>query len=93
MIEHADARRARLAVSAARATVPPNDRLQAALHPVSAFVVIPLFGLANAGVALDGATLRAALSSSVTLGVFTGLVDVTVRFTVATLESNAPSLA
>jgi Na+/H+ antiporter NhaA len=74
VIEHADAGRARLAVSAARATVPANDRLQAALHPVSAFVVIPLFGLANAGVALDGATLRAALSSSVTLGVFTGLV-------------------
>jgi Na+/H+ antiporter NhaA len=74
VFEHADARRARLAVSATRATVPPNDRLQAALHPVSAFVVIPLFGLANAGVALDGATLRAALTSSVTLGVFTGLV-------------------
>jgi Na+/H+ antiporter NhaA len=74
VIEHADAGRARLAVSAARATVPANDRLQAALHPVSAFVVIPLFGLANAGVALDGGTLRAALTSSVTLGVFTGLV-------------------
>jgi Na+/H+ antiporter NhaA len=74
VIEHADAGRARLAVSAARATVPANDRLQAALHPVSAFAVIPLFGLANAGVALDGGTLRAALTSTVTLGVFTGLV-------------------
>jgi NhaA family Na+:H+ antiporter len=74
VIEHPDAGRARLAVSAARATVPPNDRLQAALHPVSAFVVIPLFGLANTGVALDGDTLRTALTSSVTLGVFTGLV-------------------
>jgi Na+:H+ antiporter, NhaA family len=74
VIEHADAGRARLAVSAARATVPPNDRLQAALHPVSAFVVVPLFGLANTGVALGGDTLRTALTSTVTLGVFTGLV-------------------
>lgn len=74
VIEHADAGRARLAVSAARATVPPNDRLQAALHPASAFVVVPLFGLANTGVPLDGDTLRTALTSTVTLGVFTGLV-------------------
>jgi Na+/H+ antiporter NhaA len=73
-IEHADARKARLAVSAARATVPANDRLQIALHPVSAFVVVPLFGLANAGVRLGGETLRTAAGSSVTLGVAVALV-------------------
>jgi Na+:H+ antiporter, NhaA family len=73
-IEHADPARARLAVSAARATVPANDRLQTALHPVSAFVVIPLFGLANAGVRLDAATLRAAMSSSITIGIVVALV-------------------
>jgi NhaA family Na+:H+ antiporter len=74
VIEHADPAKARLAVSAARATVPANDRLQTALHPVSAFVVIPLFGLANAGVALDGDTLRTALGSSVTIGIVVALV-------------------
>jgi Na+:H+ antiporter, NhaA family len=74
VIEHADPAKARLAVSAARATVPANDRLQNALHPVSAFVVIPLFGLANAGVVLDGATLRAAATSRITLGIVVALV-------------------
>jgi NhaA family Na+:H+ antiporter len=73
-IERADPTKARLAVSAARATVPANDRLQLALHPTSAFVVIPLFGLANAGVRLDGDTLRTALSSSITIGIVVALV-------------------
>ena len=41
--------------------VPANDRLQNELHPVSAFVVVPLFGLANAGVTLDSETLHSAL--------------------------------
>jgi Na+/H+ antiporter NhaA len=74
VIERADPRRARLAASAARATVPANDRLQDALHPVSAFVVIPVFGLANAGVRLDGATLRHALTSGVTIGIVVALL-------------------
>lgn len=74
VIEHADPVRVRLANSAARATVPANDRLQDVLHPASAFVVVPLFGLANAGVPLDGATLRAAAGSPVTIGVVVALV-------------------
>jgi Na+/H+ antiporter NhaA len=41
---------------------------------VSAFVVVPLFGLANAGVRLDAETLRTAASSSVTIGVAVALV-------------------
>jgi len=73
-IEHADARKARLAVSAARATVPANERLQVALHPVSASVVVPLFGLANAGVRLDGETLRTAATSSLSIGIAVALV-------------------
>jgi Na+/H+ antiporter NhaA len=73
-IEHADARKARLAVSAARATVPANERLQIALHPVSASVVVPLFGLANAGIRLNGETLRTAAGSSVSIGVAVALV-------------------
>jgi Na+:H+ antiporter, NhaA family len=74
VIERADAARARLAVLATRATVPANDRLQDALHPISAFAVVPVFGLANAGVRLDMETLRAAATSPVTIGVVVALV-------------------
>lgn len=74
VIEHADAVRVRLATAAMKATLSPNERLQAILHPISAFVVIPAFGLANAGVHLDGSALRAAASSTVTLGVAVGLI-------------------
>ena len=50
------------------------ERLQARLHPVSAYVVLPVFALANAGVALTGGVLGDALHSAVTLGVAAGLV-------------------
>jgi Na+:H+ antiporter, NhaA family len=73
-IEQADPVRARRAAAAARATVPANDRLQDALHPVSAYVVVPLFGLANAGIGLNGDVLRSALGSRVTMGVIVGLL-------------------
>jgi len=72
--EDSTASRSALAVSAARAAVAPNERLQHLLHPVSAFVVVPLFGLANAGVALDAHTLREAATSPVTHGVAAALV-------------------
>ena len=54
--------------------MPTNDRLQDALHPVSAFFVVPVFGLANVGVPLDGATLRHAFSSGVTIGIIVALL-------------------
>jgi NhaA family Na+:H+ antiporter len=74
VIEAADPLRVRLATAAARATVPTNDRLQDTLHPASAYVVLPLFGLANAGVRLDWTTLQAAATSRVTLGVIVALL-------------------
>jgi Na+/H+ antiporter NhaA len=74
LIEWADARRARLAVLAARATVPANDRMQEALHPVSAYLIVPVFALSNAGVLISGATLDRAVRSPVTIGVVVGLV-------------------
>jgi Na+:H+ antiporter, NhaA family len=50
------------------------DDLQDKLHPVSSIAVVPLFALANAGVALGSDSMASALSSRVTLGVALGLV-------------------
>ena len=55
-------------------SISPLDRLEAALHGWSAFVILPLFALANAGVVLVGVDLRSALTSPVSLGVAFGLV-------------------
>jgi len=74
LLEAPSAARARLAALAAQATVPPNARLTQLLHPWSAYVVVPIFGLANAGVSLDAESLRAAAGSPVTLGVIVALV-------------------
>ena len=74
LVESPSAARARLTSLAAAATVSPNERLQEWLHPWSAYVVIPAFGLANAGVRLDAATLRHAAESPVTLGIALALV-------------------
>ncbi|MCW2832365.1 MAG: nhaA [Nocardioides sp.] len=53
-------------------SVPMVERLQAALHPLSAYVALPLFALANAGVSLDG--FGEAVTSPVSLGIVGGLV-------------------
>ena len=55
-------------------SVSPNDRLQRLWSPWTSLVVVPLFALANAGVRLDGDSLRAAATSRVTLAVVVGLV-------------------
>ncbi len=52
----------------------PNERLQEAMHPWTSYVVVPLFALANAGVALSWDTLGDAASSRLTLGIVAGLV-------------------
>ncbi|WP_026910424.1 Na+/H+ antiporter NhaA [Patulibacter minatonensis] len=54
--------------------ISPNERLQHGLHPWTTYVIVPLFALANAGIALDGDLLSAAVGSSVTLGIFLGYV-------------------
>lgn len=51
----------------------PLQRLEHALHPWVAFGIVPLFALANAGVALGGG-LGAALTEPVTIGVVAGLL-------------------
>jgi NhaA family Na+:H+ antiporter len=52
----------------------PVEQLEHTLHPWTGFVVVPLFALANAGVVLDGDSVRRAVTSPVTLGILTGLV-------------------
>jgi NhaA family Na+:H+ antiporter len=48
--------------------------LEHRLHPVSAFVVVPLFALANAGVDLGGGVLGDALASRLTWAIVAALV-------------------
>ncbi|HEX4471510.1 MAG TPA: Na+/H+ antiporter NhaA [Nocardioides sp.] len=55
-------------------TLSPNDRLQRFYHPWSSYVIVPLFALANAGIAVDGAFLERAVRSPVTLGILLGYV-------------------
>jgi Na+/H+ antiporter NhaA len=66
-----------LAASAQRslaAAISPNERIQFRLHPWTSFVIVPLFALANAGIHVDGALLRAAMTSPVTIGIVAGYV-------------------
>jgi NhaA family Na+:H+ antiporter len=50
------------------------ETLEHRLHPVSAFVVVPLFALANAGVDVGGGVLGDALGSRVTWAIVAALV-------------------
>jgi Na+:H+ antiporter, NhaA family len=58
----------------AREAVSPLARMESALHPWSAFVVLPLFALANAGVPVSLEELGDALTSQIGLGILLGLV-------------------
>ncbi len=51
-----------------------NERLQALYHPWTSYAVVPLFALANTGIAIDGELLRRAASSPITLGIVCGFV-------------------
>lgn len=72
--EDTTAEHARLAGLAVKSTVSPNERIQHALHPWTSYLIVPLFAFANAGVRLDGETLREAATSPVTLGIVVALV-------------------
>jgi NhaA family Na+:H+ antiporter len=58
----------------ALASEAPLDRLVRLLQPWTSYAVVPLFALANAGVALSGGVIEDAASSTVTLGVILGLM-------------------
>lgn len=53
---------------------PLMHRFESALHPISNFLIIPLFALANAGVALDGSVLSMSPLPPVVPGIFFGLL-------------------
>ena len=57
-----------------RSTISPNERLTRRLHPWTSYAIVPLFALANAGVAVDAGTLRDAFTSPITLGILFGYV-------------------
>ncbi len=50
------------------------ERIGSTLHPISSFIIIPIFALANAGVDLGGGVLGDAAGSAITWGVALGLV-------------------
>lgn len=55
-------------------SISPNARLLDLYLPWSSYVIVPLFGLANAGLVLDGSFLARAMSSSIVWGVVVGYV-------------------
>jgi Na+:H+ antiporter, NhaA family len=61
-------------VRMARGSVSVIERLEHRLLPWTSFVIVPLFASANAGVPLDGNSLRSATSSRITIGIVLGLV-------------------
>lgn len=54
--------------------IPPLQRLEHGLHPLVAFIVMPLFALSNAGLSLTTVDASALLSSPVVQGVALGLL-------------------
>jgi Na+/H+ antiporter NhaA len=66
-----------LARSASRSleeAISPNERLQYSLHPWTSYVIVPLFGLANAGVHVTSQLLSDAFTSPITLGILCGYI-------------------
>jgi NhaA family Na+:H+ antiporter len=58
----------------AREAASPLARLELQLHPWSAFLVLPVFALANAGVAVSLDGVAEALTSQIGVGILLGLV-------------------
>ena len=60
---------ARSASVGLQSAVSPNARLQQIYHPWTSYVIVPLFALANVGIAIDGDFLSRAYTSPLTLGI------------------------
>jgi Na+/H+ antiporter NhaA len=70
--EQPTARLARVAGMELRSATSFNERLQHQLHPWTSYVIVPLFALANAGIALDRNFLAEGFTSPITLGILVG---------------------
>ena len=57
-----------------RSATSPNERLQQLYHPWTSYGIVPLFALANAGIAVNGSLLSRAFTSPITLGILLGYV-------------------
>jgi Na+/H+ antiporter NhaA len=49
--------------------ISPNERYEQLYHPVTSYVIVPLFALANAGIVVNGSFLGHAYTSAITLGI------------------------
>jgi NhaA family Na+:H+ antiporter len=56
-----------------RNTESPLDRLERQLHPWVSYIIVPIFALANAGVAVTADSVNDAVGSAVTWGIALGL--------------------
>jgi Na+/H+ antiporter NhaA len=65
---------ARTVRESVRTALSPNERLQQIYHPVSSYVIVPVFALANAGIPITGHFLSVAYGSPIALGIIVGYV-------------------
>jgi Na+/H+ antiporter NhaA len=72
--EQPTAELARAARMELRETTSPNERLQQTFHPWTSYLIVPLFALANAGIAIDSDFLARGFTSPITLGILFGYV-------------------
>jgi Na+/H+ antiporter NhaA len=59
---------ARSAQAGLAGAVSPNERLQQIYHPWTAYMIVPLFALANAGITINGTLLSRSIRSPVAVG-------------------------
>jgi Na+/H+ antiporter NhaA len=65
---------ARAARTGVESAISPNERLAQRFHPWTSYLIVPLFALANAGIAVGGGFLSRAFTSPITLGIIVGYV-------------------
>jgi Na+/H+ antiporter NhaA len=54
--------------------ISPNERLAQLYHPWTSYLIVPLFALANSGIAINPSFLASAFTSPITLGIVIGYV-------------------
>ncbi|MFG3643112.1 Na+/H+ antiporter NhaA [Micromonospora sp. NPDC047762] len=67
--EQPSAKLAAVATRGLAGALSANSRMRHTLHAATSYGIVPLFALANAGIVIDGDSLRQALRSPITIGV------------------------